>query len=103
MFLKVIAIGENVIRISNYVSITFSMTSFNLLTQSIRYMQPIKYNMLYISYLFVIMYHNMQKLNKAALNICKSLVLSTLFIFWYGIDYWNWYFVIGIGIGIFQV
>ena len=57
--------------------------------------------MLHMSYLFAIMYHNMQKLNKAVLKI------DVIYMFWHCIFLcfpcshiviliWNWYFVIDI-------
>ena len=53
---------------------------------------------LHRSYLFVIMHHNMQKLNIAALNIfflalsMSMVALFTLLLFRYRIDNWNQYF-----------
>ena len=61
--------------------------------------------MLHISYLFTIMYHDMQKLNKAALKEITLLFLGVIYIgdcsvhlpiFQYGTDNWNWYFVTGL-------
>ena len=56
LFLKVIRIGENV------------------------------FSMLHISYLLAIMYHNMQKLNKAALRCNFGGIVAMGICNWYGID-----------------
>ena len=68
LFLKVIGIGENVIGIVNYFSITFPVKSCHFSARIICYRQLIKYNILCISNLFAIMYHNIQILNKAAVK-----------------------------------
>ena len=90
MFFFIFGIGENVIGIFNYF---FK----HIVTLQVKLLVTNNHNkhMLCTSYLFDIMHHNMQKLNKAAVKQVLFYVYDCfvpILLFRYKSANWNWYF-----------